>query len=209
MDHFGWLGVTRRRLTPYRRFAVGLMVVAVVFLSFPVKPLPTKSMALLFALIGAGAAGSFLAIGAAANARLKQVLHCAIAAAINFIVGFSVLALLIAVGVLKSPNFEKFADVPWWAFLGGLLGAIFVTLNTLTVPKLGLTTSTLAVVCSQMIVSLAIDQFGWFGIAPHSLSISRVFAIVLLLIAIALTQFDRHHHPSEMPTLLKEENSYQ
>ncbi len=165
-------------------------------------------MALLFALIGAGAAGSFLAIGGAANARLKQILHCAIAAAaINFIVGFSVLALLIAVGVLKSPNFEKFANVPWWAFLGGLLGAIFVTLNTLTVPKLGLTTSTLAVVCSQMIVSLAIDQFGWFGIALHSLSISRVFAIVLLLIAIALTQLDRHHHPSEMPTLLKEENS--
>ncbi len=165
-------------------------------------------MALLFALIGAGAAGSFLAIGAAANARLKQVLHCAIAAAaINFIVGFGVLTLLIAVGVLKLPNFEKFANVPWWAFLGGLLGAIFVTLNTLTVPKLGLTTSTLAVVCSQMIVSLTIDQFGWFGITPHSLSMSRVFAIVLLLIAIALTQLDRHHHPSEMPTLLKEENS--
>ncbi len=35
VDHFGWLGVTRRRLTPYRRFAVGLMVVAVVFLAFP------------------------------------------------------------------------------------------------------------------------------------------------------------------------------
>lgn len=164
-------------------------------------------MALLFALIGAGAAGSFLAMGAAANARLKQVLHCAIAAAaINFIVGFSVLALLIAVGVLKSPYFERFADVPWWAFLGGLLGAIFVTLNTLTVPKLGLTTSTLVVVCSQMIVSLAIDQFGWFGIVPHSLSISRVFAIVLLLIAIALTQLD-HHHSSKIPTLLKEDNS--
>ncbi len=164
-------------------------------------------MALLFALIGAGAAGSFLAIGAAANARLKQVLHCAIAAAaINFIVGFSVLTLLITVGVLKSPNFERFADVPWWAFWGGLLGAIFVTLNTLTVPKLGLTTSTLAVVCSQMIVSLTIDQFGWFGIAPHSLSMSRVFAIVLLLIAIALTQLDRQH-PSEIPTLLKQENS--
>jgi transporter family-2 protein len=56
-------------------------------------------------------------------------------------------------------------------------------------------------------VSLAIDQFGWFGIAPHSLSISRVFAIVLLLIAIALTQLDRRQHSSEMPTLLKQENS--
>ena len=75
-------------------------------------------MALLFALIGAGAAGSFLAIGAAANARLKQVLHCAIAAAaINFIVGFSVLALLIAMGVLKSPNFEKLMLLYQFSFI--------------------------------------------------------------------------------------------
>lgn len=55
---------------------------------------------------------------------------------------------------------ERVADVTLWVLLGGLLGAIFVSLNTLTIPKLGLTTSTLAVVCSQMLVSLAIAQLG-------------------------------------------------
>jgi transporter family-2 protein len=95
--------------------------------------------------------------------------------------------------LFKSPNLQQFANVPWWAFLGGLLGATFVSLSTLTVPKLGLTTATLAVVCSQMIMSLVIDQFGWFGVPTHSLNFSRVFAIAVLMVAITLTQLDRQH----------------
>lgn len=149
-------------------------------------------MDILLAILGAGSAGSFLAIGSAANARLKQTLHSAIAAtAINFLVGFGILTLLLALGLFKSPGWERVANVPWWAFLGGLLGAIFVSLSTLTVPKLGLTTATLAVVCSQMVMSLIIDQLGWFGVPLHALNSSRVFAIVLLIVAIALTQLDR------------------
>lgn len=150
-------------------------------------------MDILLAILGAGSGGSFVAIGAAANARLKQTLHSPLAAAaINFVVGFSTLTLLIVLGVFKLDNLDRLSSVPWWAFLGGLLGATFVTLNTLTIPKLGLTTTTLAVVCSQMIMSLVIDQFGWFGITPHPINISRVVAICLLLGAIALTQLDSH-----------------
>lgn len=68
----------------------------------------------------------------------------------------------IAIGLfMVALFFLKFAYVPWWAYLGGLLGATFVSLSTLTVPKLGLTTATLAVVCSQMIMSLVIDQYGF------------------------------------------------
>ena len=151
-------------------------------------------MDILLAIVGAGSAGSFLAIGSAANARLKQTLGSPIAAAaINFLVGFSILTLLIASGLFKSPNLQQFTTVPWWAFLGGFLGATFVSLSTLTVPKLGLTTATLAVVCSQMAMSLVIDQFGWFGVLTHPLNFSRVFAIAVLIVAIALTQLDRQH----------------
>lgn len=149
-------------------------------------------MDILFAIVGAGSAGSFLAIGSAANARLRKTLHSPIAAAaVNFLVGFSVLTGLMTLGLFQSPNVQQFSTVPWWAFLGGILGAAFVSLNTLTVPNLGLTATTLAVVCSQMIMSLVVDQFGWFGVPAHPLSVSRLFAIILLIVAIALTQLDR------------------
>lgn len=151
-------------------------------------------MNILLAIVGACSAGSLLAIGLAANARLKQTLHSPIAAAtVNFLVGSIILTLLVASGLFKPPNFQQFANVPWWAFLGGLLGAVFVSLSTLTIPKLGLTTATLSVVCSQMMMSLCVDQFGWFGVPIHPLNFSRIFAIVMLILAIALTQLDRQH----------------
>ncbi|GBO54555.1 integral membrane protein [Pseudanabaena sp. lw0831] len=149
-------------------------------------------MDMLIALIGAGSGGSFLAIGATANTRLRKALQSSIGAAtINFIVGSLTLTLLILLGTFGSQSLDRLTQVPWWAFLSGLLGAVYVTLNTIIIPKLGLTTAALAVVCSQMTGSLLIDQWGWFGVTPHPISPSRIVAIVLLLIAVALTQFDR------------------
>jgi transporter family-2 protein len=148
----------------------------------------------LIALIGASSGGSFLAIGAAANARLRTTLQSAIAAAtINFMVGSLTLTLLILLEIFGTQHLDRLTQVPWWAFLSGLLGAVYVTLNTIIIPKLGLTTTALTVVCSQMIGSLLIDQWGWFGVTPHPISPSRIVAIALLLIAVALTQFDRDH----------------
>ncbi|MBD2166012.1 DMT family transporter [Calothrix membranacea FACHB-236] len=152
-------------------------------------------MNILFALLGAGSGGVLIAIGAAANARLRQTLQSSIAAAaINFIIGFTTLALLMILQVLPIPPLEYLLTVPWWAFLGGFLGAAFVTLSTLVVPKLGLTTTTLAVVCTQMIVSVIIDQLGWLSIAPRPISASKIVAIGLFILAIALTQLDRESH---------------
>lgn len=149
-------------------------------------------MDMFIAFIGASSGGGFLSIGAAANARLRQTLHSPIAAAaINFIVGFSTLTILIGLGMFSAQNLDRLTHVPWWSLLGGFLGAIFVTLNTLVVAQLGLTTTTLAVVCSQMMVSLMIDQWGWFGMTPHPINPSRVVAIGLMIVSITLTQLDR------------------
>ncbi len=149
----------------------------------------------ILALLGAGSGGVLVAFGAALNARLRQTLHSAIAAAtINFMTGFATLTLLIVLQVMPIPTLDRLLTIPWWMFLGGLLGAVFVTLSTVVVPKLGLTTTTLAVVCSQMVVSLVIDQLGWFNMAPRPINATRIIAITLLVMAIALTQLDRHAH---------------
>ncbi len=155
---------------------------------------------MLLAMLGAGSAGLFLAVGSAANARLRQALHSAIAAAaINFLTGFSFLTFFVLLGLFPAPQLAQFLTVPWWAFAGGLCGAIFVSLSTVTVPKLGLTTNTLVVVCGQMTLSLVIDQLGWLGVTVHPLSPLRVLAIPMLIAAIALTQFDHPDLPLRHP----------
>ncbi|HEY9658540.1 MAG TPA: DMT family transporter [Allocoleopsis sp.] len=39
-------------------------------------------------------------------------------------------------------------------------------------------------------MALMVDQFGWLGVPTHPLNFSRVFAIAMLMVAIALTQLD-------------------
>jgi bacterial/archaeal transporter family-2 protein len=151
-------------------------------------------MDILLALLGAGSAGGFSTISVAVNAQLKTILQSPIAAAtINFLVGFSILTILLAFGILKSYNLDLIAITPWWAFLGGLLGAIFVTLSTLIVPKLGLTTTTLVVVFSQMFMSMVIDQLGWFGAIKYPITTPKILGIATLVIAIIINQLDRNY----------------
>jgi transporter family-2 protein len=148
-------------------------------------------MEILLAIIGAGSAGGLLAYGGAANAKLMQVTRSPIAAAtINFVIGFSILAILLAFKVIGPLSINQLFQAPWWAFLGGALGATFVTLNTITIPKLGLTTTTMAIVFSQMLMSLMVDQFGLLGVTQHSISFPRFIGVTLLLVAVIITQLD-------------------
>jgi bacterial/archaeal transporter family-2 protein len=98
--------------------------------------------------------------------------------------------LLLALGIFKPYKLDLFSITPWWAFLGGLLGAIFVTLSTLIVPKLGLTTTTLVVVFSQMFMSLVIDQLGWFGAIKYPITTPKILGIATLIVAIVINQLD-------------------
>jgi transporter family-2 protein len=148
-------------------------------------------MDIFLALLGSGSAGSFLSIGAAANARLMIALRSPIAAAtINFLVGFAILTLVLVFST-KPDNLTLFGVTPWWAFLGGLLGAIFVTINTLIVSQLGLTATTIVVVFGQMLMSVIIDKLGWFSEEPYPLTLSKFLGIILLIVAIVLIQSDR------------------
>lgn len=151
-------------------------------------------MVIFLALLGSSSAGGFLAISAAVNTQLMKTLRSAIAAAaINFIVGFSVLTLLLVLGILPPYKLELIFSTPWWAFLGGLLGAIFVSLNTLIIPQLGLTTNTIIIVFSQMTISLLIDKLGWFAANQYPITTSKLIGIGLLLLAIVITQLDREY----------------
>ncbi len=145
----------------------------------------------LSAVLCAFSAGSLLSLGGAANARLGGTLRSAVAAAtINFLVGAAALGLLLALGGFRGGPIERLAALPPWALCGGMLGALYVTLSTLVIPRLGLTATTMTVVCSQLIGSLLIDHWGWLGVPQHPNGPGRWLAVLLLLVAVALRRRD-------------------
>ncbi len=84
------------------------------------------------------------------------------------------------------PSAKGIASMPWWAPLGGLVGAFAVVMGLLFVDKIGAGPFAGLTITANILMSLAIDHFGWFGIARHGLNIWRIVGGVLMTAGIAL-----------------------
>ncbi|MEJ2765286.1 DMT family transporter [Photobacterium sp. MCCC 1A19761] len=73
--------------------------------------------------------------------------------------------------------------VPFWAYLGGIPGAMTVILAAVTVNSpLGLSGTIALIMAGQVLFGLLSDAFGWFGLPKRA--IKRGDAMVLALIAL-------------------------
>src|SRR3954447_12318442 len=115
-------------------------------------------------LLFAVAAGAMLPLQFGVNAQLAHWLGSPVRAAfVSFLVG-TVALLVVAAFVRKPlPSLARLADVPWWVWIGGLLGAFYVTGSIVTAPKLGAVTLAAAIIFGQTLASVLVDHFGWVG----------------------------------------------
>ena len=132
-------------------------------------------------------AGAGLACQVGCNSMLRSRFgHPIPAAATNFLVGFlALLATGLALGI-APPGAREAAGVPWWAWLGGLIGAGYVGGSAAFATRLGAAGWLGAVVAGQIGASLLIDHFGLLGFPARPLDLPRVVGIFLLLAGMAL-----------------------
>lgn len=114
------------------------------------------------ALLLAFLVGALLPLQALVNARLGQLtLGPLFASLASFAVGTTaLLALWLAWRPAAPSGAAGFAQVPLWAWTGGLIGAAFVVAATVLVPRLGAAVLICAVVFGQLAGSLLLDHFG-------------------------------------------------
>lgn len=127
-------------------------------------------------------AGLFIPLQALLNARLASYLTGPISAAFtNFAVGLIGLSLYVIVLRLPAPSAAQIAITPWWAWVGGLLGAYFVAAAAITVPKLGAAGMVSIIIAAQLIAAIVLDHYGVLHEA-QPVSATRLAGAVLLLI---------------------------
>jgi bacterial/archaeal transporter family-2 protein len=132
-------------------------------------------------------AGVLVGMQAPINARLGRAVGSLQAASLSFIVGTIALVAIVAVAAPGGfGGISHAGRAPWWAFVGGLLGATYVTVAILTVRTLGASGLTAAVIAGQLAVSVAIDRFGLLGIARQPIALHRIVGLVLLVLGVAL-----------------------
>ena len=133
----------------------------------------------------AAAGGACMAMGLAINAHLRQYAGPPIVpAAVNFVVGAVVLGVACAV-TGEFAGAPGVAHAPPWALLGGALGAIYVTLSLIVIPRVGLAATAMSIVFGQLAGSMVLDRFHWLG-ASGAIGWNKVVAAILVLIAVVL-----------------------
>jgi transporter family-2 protein len=146
---------------------------------------------MLFLLLLALVAGSFLPIQAGVNAHLKLYAgHPVIAAFISFAVG--TLALLVSSLAMRLPwpSLAAFSDAPWWVWIGGVLGAVYVFLAVVLANRLGAAVLIAFIVAGQMIASIIVDHYGLVGFPRHPVNAWRIIGAVLLLSGVVLIRYE-------------------
>jgi transporter family-2 protein len=139
----------------------------------------------LAVLLGVGA-GCLVGMQAPINARLRDSIGSVQAATFSFLIGTAALLLIAAFVRGGWANLGHVGRAPAWALIGGLLGAIYVTVALLAVRTLGASGLTAVVIAGQLVISVAIDRFGLLGIAKQQISASRILGLVLLVAGVAL-----------------------
>jgi len=128
--------------------------------------------------------GFAIAVQPSINARLAQKIGSFESSMISFAVG--TLALVVMVMLTGRGNLRGLATVSWWELTGGFLGAFFVTLTIICVPRLGTTAVMAAIIAGQLVTGALLDHFGLFGLRQLPLTPLRVTGMVLLAAGAAL-----------------------
>lgn len=136
----------------------------------------------LFALMFAG--GMAVALQPSINARLAQKVGFLESSCISFAVG--TLALLAVVLVTGRGNLKGIYDAVWWELTGGFLGAMFVTLTIVAVPRIGTAAAMGATIAAQLTTGLILDHYGWFGFKGIPFDLRRMAGVLLLMLGAML-----------------------
>lgn len=135
----------------------------------------------LLAMIAVVFGGAATALQAPTNAKMMTAVGSPVNAAfVSFAVGTAALGIL-AVLFQARPDMAAARNLPWYAWVGGLYGAIFVVAAAWGVPRLGVATTIILMVAGQLLLSVVLDHFGAMGMPKQPISWGRVAGVLMVL----------------------------
>jgi transporter family-2 protein len=135
----------------------------------------------LLAMIAVVIGGAATALQAPTNAKMMGAVGSPVNAAfVSFAVGTAALGIL-ALVLQTRPDMAASRALPWYAWVGGLYGAIFVVAAAWGVPRLGVATTIILMVAGQLLLSIVLDHFGAMGMPKQPISWGRIAGVLMVV----------------------------
>ena len=142
----------------------------------------------MFYVLIALAIGLLMPFQTAANSRLRGVVGPAyVSTLVSFTV--STLALLLVsllAGIPILPTGQMLTEAPWWSWFVGIVAVVTITIAIHLFKEIGQLQALIIPMFSQLIFSLLIDHFGWFGAKVIPLGSNRIIGALLLIVGVTL-----------------------
>ncbi|MBM7073234.1 DMT family transporter [Shewanella sp. 202IG2-18] len=124
--------------------------------------------------------GILIGLARTLNGRLGSSRGAFLASFVNHFVGFVFLTIMLWL-VFETPHYDE--SIPTHAYLGGIIGALYVAVNSFVLHKVGAVTSILCVLSGQMLASLMIDMW----LLDSALSSTQILGILCIFAGMYLT----------------------
>ena len=131
--------------------------------------------------------GVLQTFGAAMNGALnKSLVNPFLASTVSFAVITVFFLCVFAMFPTPLPSMRDLAAMPWWAPLGGLVGAVQVYAGLTLVNRVGAGPFVGFTITAALIASLVVDHFGLLRMPIHSVNVWRILGAGLMVGGIAL-----------------------
>lgn len=148
-----------------------------------------KSSIALLPVMFAAIAGAMVTVQAGYNAQLGKMMgHPLWATLASFLVGLAGIIVIMIMMRVPPLTLGSVSAAPWYLWLGGLFGAIYVTAAIMYAPQLGAAVFMAAVVVGQMLASLVLDHYGLAGFSERPVSLMRLLGAALLVVGLLMLQ---------------------
>jgi transporter family-2 protein len=141
-------------------------------------------------LLLAAFAGAVVPFQSAINVNLGRGFgHPLWATLASLVVSILVLLPIILALRLPLPSLTFISKAPLWMWAGGAFGVCFISLALVLLPKLGASGFMALALAGQVVASMLLDHFGWFGLVERHVSLPKVLGALLLIAGVVLIQF--------------------
>jgi transporter family-2 protein len=146
----------------------------------------------------AAISGLMIAVQARANGELSYRMGNPIEAAlVSFGSGLIIISLIsafnpaIKAGIRNLRGALKRKEIPLWTLFAGMLGGSFVAVQTQIVPIIGVAIYSVASIAGQTAASLVVDRIGLTGGGKKHITVRRVAAAGITVLAVLISVLDR------------------
>lgn len=129
-------------------------------------------------------AGIAVAFQTGVNGALGKQIGIIEASFTSFAVGS--VFIFLAMIIFGKGNIFLVKNVPIWQLTGGILGAVYVMISVMMVPKIGIGGVLMLLIIAQLSTSAVIDHFGIFTGIPIPINWKKIAALGLMFSALWL-----------------------